>query len=64
MTTYFLALVMVFNMNTKAPAIAAPFTSQEQCMLQAEARTRALPQEQRDKGLMYVCLKIEYPGVV
>ncbi len=62
--TYFLALVLVFDLSTKAPTVVAPFASKEQCMIAAEDRNREATEDMKKKGAGYVCLKLEYPGEV
>ena len=61
MITYFLALALVFQMDSKPPVMVAPYKGQEACMVEAEHRNQKLPDQFKKSGAMYVCLKVEYP---
>lgn len=62
MVEYFLALVLVFDMSTKAPAVVAPMKNQDACLTEALRRNAVVSEDNKKKGAMYVCLKVEYPS--
>lgn len=64
MVTYFLALALVFDMETKKPDIQAPFKTREACELAAMEANNKVSKAGKKKGLGYVCLKVEWPGSV
>ena len=63
MITYFLALVLLKNLETTPPAIIEPMKDQESCMIEARKYNAGHPlmkdPQAQALGAEFVCLRIE-----